>query len=108
MTTSKKQNPDDNTSPTLRRARIMTIVIAASFIAGGTAGYFTGRYTSQMEAEREATTPPEEPLVTDSIIVAGNQPTDTIVDARQVGPELADSLNRAYRTTANEAASVKH
>lgn len=75
-----------------KRISAFAVTIAVSFIAGGTAGYFIGRYTAAQEIEKTAAAPE---IIPDSVITVTNNPTDTIADSTRVGQELADSLNKA-------------
>lgn len=75
-----------------KRISAFAVTIAVSFIAGGTAGYFIGRYTTAQEIEKAAAAPA---VIPDSVITVTNNPTDTIADSTRVGRELADSINKA-------------
>lgn len=76
---------------TTGRFRALVITISVSFIVGGTAGFFIGRYTAEQEAAAAAAQPAVTP---DSVVNSANVPDSTIVDPKQVGENLADSLNK--------------
>lgn len=88
--------------PLKTRISAFAITIAVSFIAGGTAGYFIGRYTTEQEVKKEAAKPVVQP---DSVVTVANNPTDTIADSTRLGRELADSINKA---TAARNAAMQH
>ena len=77
---------------TLKQLNAFIVTVAASFIIGGTVGYFIGHYSGRADAEAEFLEAKSIPA--DSVITEGNQPADTIADPQMVGEQVADSLNR--------------
>lgn len=91
-----------------KRISAFAVTIAVSFIAGGTVGYFIGRYTAAQEIEKAAAAPA---VIPDSIVTVTNNPTDTIADSTRVGRELADSINKAaarQNATALDQSTAEH
>lgn len=80
-----------------RRTYIMIIAIAVSFILGGTAGYFIGRYAADYESQNAKT----ETVVPDSVIAVPNTPADSVANAQQFGQQVSDSINSTYRQNAD-------
>lgn len=80
-----------------RRTYIMIIAIAVSFILGGTAGYFIGRYAADYESQNAKT----ETVVPDSVIAVPNSPADSVANAQQFGQQVSDSINSTYRQNAD-------
>ncbi len=80
-----------------RRTYIMIIAIAISFILGGTAGYFIGRYAADYESQNAKT----ETVVPDSVIAVPNAPADSVANAQQFGQQVSDSINSTYRQNAD-------
>lgn len=80
-----------------RRTYIMIIAIAVSFILGGTAGYFIGRYAADYERQNTKT----ETVVPDSVIAVPNTPADSVANAQQFGQQVSDSINSTYRQNAD-------
>lgn len=80
-----------------RRTYIMIIAIAISFILGGTAGYFIGRYAADYESQNAKT----ETVVPDSVIAVPNTPADSVANAQQFGQQVSDSINSTYRQNAD-------
>ena len=80
-----------------RRTYIIIIAIAVSFILGGTAGYFIGRYAADYESQNAKT----ETVVPDSVIAVPNTPADSVANAQQFGQQVSDSINSTYRQNAD-------
>lgn len=96
-TTIDFDDDKENGKTGFRRAYIMIIAIAISFILGGTAGYFIGRYAADYERQNTKT----ETVVPDSVIAVPNTPADSVANAQQFGQQVSDSINSTYRQNAD-------
>lgn len=96
-TTIDFDDDKENGKTGFRRAYIMIIAIAVSFILGGTAGYFIGRYAADYERQNTKT----ETVVPDSVIAVPNTPADSVANAQQFGQQVSDSINSTYRQNAD-------
>lgn len=90
--------PSDKPAPRVGLPALI-VSIAAAFIAGGTAGYFVGEPTGRQRALDEIKA--EAPL--DSVVPIANNPDSILADSLQVGPQEADSVNRAAKAQADSA-----
>lgn len=82
---------------------VMIISIALAFLAGGTAGFFAGRYSVELPKDEVV-----EPVVMpDTIINAENDPDSLVADPLRMGEQTADSINAAYRSDVDSALTSK-
>ena len=96
-TTIDFDNDNESGKSGFRRTYLMIIAIAVSFILGGTAGYFIGRYAAEYESQNAKA----ETVVPDSVIAVPNTPTDSVANAQQFGQQVSDSINSTYRQNAD-------
>ena len=96
-TTIDFDNDNESGKSGFRRTYLMIIAIAISFILGGTAGYFIGRYATEYESQNVKT----ETVVPDSVIAVPNTPADSVANAQQFGQQVSDSINSTYRQNAD-------
>lgn len=88
---------------TTGRFSALVITISVSFIVGGTAGFFIGRFTAEQEAAAAAAQPA---VIPDSVVTTVNRPDSLLVDSQKVGKKLADSLNKKF-SLADTTATAK-
>lgn len=83
--------PPANKRSGLKRFNTLVIVVAVSFLLGGTAGFFIGRASLDFPTDKQKT----EEVAADSLVTVANDPDTAVANAQLAGKEVADSINKA-------------